>query len=276
MMKTVATTRGAFVRLLSLILRTCLLSLALALPHLPVFAQGSQPAYSFGVLSQRSAVLTAQYWNPLLGYVEHKTGVRLELKVARSAPESNDATERGVYDFVYSNTIFQPRLAAAGYQVILRPRAEGIHAQIVTLEGSAIHDLTDLAGREVGFPSPVAFVGYAVPMDYLLRQGLKVEPVFGGNQEGIMGQLKIGRVVAAGVNDQVMRAFASREGVKYRVLWQSSAFNNLPIAVHPRVPAEVVRAVRQAVDDMDTDPQGQRIQQTMANFHGSGEQHPRS
>ncbi len=28
--------------------------------------------YTFGVLSQRSAVLTAQYWNPILDYVEKK------------------------------------------------------------------------------------------------------------------------------------------------------------------------------------------------------------
>ena len=57
--------------------------------------------YSFGVLSQLSAVLTAQYWNPILAYVKDKTGVDLLLKIARTAPESNDATERGEYDFVY-------------------------------------------------------------------------------------------------------------------------------------------------------------------------------
>ena len=53
--------------------------------------------YSFGVLSQRSAVLTAQYWNPILDYVKRKTGIDLQLKLARTAPESNDATERGEY-----------------------------------------------------------------------------------------------------------------------------------------------------------------------------------
>ena len=48
--------------------------------------------FTFGVLSQRSAVLTAQYWNPILDYVKRKTGVDLQLKLARTAPESNDAT----------------------------------------------------------------------------------------------------------------------------------------------------------------------------------------
>lgn len=215
--------------------------------------------YTFGVLSQRSAVLTAQYWNPILNYAGRRAGVELQLKVARTAPESNAATERGDFDFVYSNTIFLPKMAQANYQVILRPRDEAITGQIVTLADSPIKSLADLSGREVGFPSLAAFVGYAVPMDYLLRQDIAVIPVFGGNQEGIMGQLKAGKIIAAGVNNQVMRAFAARENVKYRVLWASVPFHNLPISVHPRVPKAVAQTVRAAIDGMDQDAEGRRI-----------------
>jgi phosphonate transport system substrate-binding protein len=224
--------------------------------------------YSFGVLSQRSAVLTAQYWNPILDYAGQKAGVHLVLKVARTAPESNDATERGEFDFVYSNTIFQPKMAAVGYQVILRPRDEAITGQIVTLADSPIHVLKDLQGREVGFPSLAAFVGYAVPMDQLLRQNISVTPVFGGNQEGIIGQLKAGKVLAAGVNNQVMRAFSNRENVKYRVLWESDQFQNLPISVHPRIPKPVSNAVRAAIDGMELDPEGRKVLEASAQAVG--------
>ena len=224
--------------------------------------------YSFGVLSQRSAVLTAQYWNPILDYAGQKAGVHLVLKVARTAPESNDATERGEFDFVYSNTIFQPKMAAVGYQVILRPRDEAITGQIVTLADSPIRALTDLQGREVGFPSLAAFVGYAVPMDQLLRQNISVTPVFGGNQEGIIGQLKAGKVLAAGVNNQVMRAFSNRENVKYRVLWESDQFHNLPISVHPRIAKAVANAVRAAIDGMELDPEGRKVLEASAQAVG--------
>ncbi|MCX8086269.1 MAG: phosphate/phosphite/phosphonate ABC transporter substrate-binding protein [Rhodocyclaceae bacterium] len=245
-----------------------LLGLAVMMSWPASKAAAQMQSWSFGVLSQRSAVLTAQYWNPILDYVEKKTGVRLVLKAARTAPESNEATERGEYDFVYSNTIFQPKMAQANYQVILRPRDEAITGQIVTLESSPIRSLKDLEGKEVGFPSQAAFVGYAVPMDALLRQGINVTPVFGGNQEGIMGQLKAGRVIAAGVNSQVMKAFAARENVQYRVLWESPPFLNLPIAVHPRVPKAVVEAVRNAIDGMDNDPEGMKILEASAQVIG--------
>ena len=228
----------------------------------------SAGSYSFGVLSQRSAVLTAQYWNPILDYVRHKTGIELQLKIARTAPESNEATERGEYDFVYSNTIFQPKMAKADYQVILRPIEDAITGQIVTLEDSQVRTLRELEGREVGFPSQAAFVGYAVPMNELLRQKIGVTPVFGGNQEGIMAQLKAGRVIAAGVNSQVMKVYAEREGLRYRVLWQSAPYNNLPIAASPRVPEVVTNAVKVAIDGMDQDPEGVKILRTCGEIIG--------
>jgi phosphonate transport system substrate-binding protein len=215
--------------------------------------------YTFGVLSQRSAVLTAQYWNPILNYVARKSGVSLQLKVARTAPESNAAIAAGEYDFVYSNTIFLPATSAPGYQVILRPQADAISAQIVTLASSPVKSLADLQGAVVGFPSKAAFVGYAVPMDHLLRRNIQVNAVFGGNQEGIMGQLKVGKVLAAGVNSQVMRGFAARENLSYRVLWESQPYHNLPVSVHPRVPKAVAEAVRQAFVGMDGDAEGARV-----------------
>ena len=221
-------------------------------------------SYSFGVLSQRSPVLTAEYWNPILAYVSRKSGVRLELKVTRTAPESNAAIHRGAYDFAYSNHLFKPANRAPGYRVILQPRAGAIRGQIVTLEASPIRSLAELNGRTVGFPSPSAFVGYEVPMDRLLRQGIAVIPAFGGNQEGIMGQLEAGKVIAAGVNDRVMRDFAARRGFRYRVLWQSDTYAKLPIAVLPRVPAAVGAAVRDAFAGMAADPKGLRVLEASA------------
>ncbi len=230
-------------------------------------AQAAQ-SYSFGVLSQRSAVLTAQYWNPILQHVQRKTGIALELRIARTATESGEATEKGEYDFVYSNHIFHPRMAKSDYRVILKPRDEAIRGQIVTLADSPIESLHDLKDKEVGFPSTGAFVGYAVPMDQLLQQKINVTAVFGGNQEGIMGQLKAGRVAAAGVNDQIMKAFAEREHIQYRVLWQSEPFLNIPIAVHPRVPKKIVDVIRKAIASMGDDPDGAKVLEEAAKVIG--------
>lgn len=221
-------------------------------------------ARSFGVLNQRSAVLTAQYWNPILRYVSKKTGVPLELKMGKTAPETSAMIGRGEFDFAYSFHIFSPANTRAGYKVFARPVEPPIQGQIVVPENSPVQTIKDLDGKEVGFPSTVAFVGYAVPMNALLHAGTKVKPVFAGNQEGIMGQLKAGRIMAAGVNSQVMRDYGRREHYRYRVLWASEDYLNLPISAHPRVPAQEVVAVRDALVNMAADPEGLKVLEASA------------
>lgn len=229
------------------------LALALGLPAV------AQERYSFGVIAQRSPTLTAQYWNPILDYVSSQAGVRLEMQMARTGDLSSDAIVRGEYDFAFSNHQFKPSAAAQGYAVILRSRGEDISAQLVVLEGSPVRSVADLQDKAVGFANPQAFVGYTVPMDHLQRTGVKVLPVFGGNQEGIMAQLKAGGVIAAGVNSSLMKDYAAREGLRYRVLWQSETFRDLAISVHPRVPVEIVQRVRKAFAAMIDDANGLKV-----------------
>lgn len=222
-------------------------------------AVANDKVYSFGVINQRSPVLTARYWNPILTYLSVKSGLSLTLKLAKTAPEQAAMIGRGEFDFVYSNHTFLPQNAKVGYRVIARPREEAIRGEIVVLADSPVMSLQDLAGKEVVFPSPVAFVGYYVPMDALLHEGLEVTPVFAGNQEGGIGQLKARRVAAAGVNSQVMRDFAQREGVKYRVLWHSEEYLNIPISAHPTVPKADADKLREALVGMADDPEGAKI-----------------
>jgi phosphonate transport system substrate-binding protein len=237
--------------------------LCLALALMPFTAVADQ-TYTFGPVTQRSPVLMAQYWNPILDYVSRRAGVMLVLNVAATGNQSSDATVRGDYDFVYSNHQFKPSAMEQGYMVILRPRAPDITAQIVTLEESPVKTLKDLHRQTVGFANSQAFAGYTVPMDQLLRQGVDVKAAFGGSQEGIMAQLMAGEVIAAGVNGAMMRDYADRHGLSYRVLWQSVPYPDLAISVHPRVPQLVANAVRKAFAGMALDPEGGRILEASA------------
>src|SRR5262245_9657605 len=91
----------------------------------------AQSRYSFYVLNQRTVALTAQYWNPILTYVSTKSGVPLELKLAKTAQEGNALAEAGKFDFQYTNPFFTPERDRLGWKVIARPAGPGIRAQIV-------------------------------------------------------------------------------------------------------------------------------------------------
>lgn len=124
---------------------------------------------------------------------------------------------------------------------------------------STAHKLEDLAGKSVAFANPYGFAGYFVPYDALLKAGVTIEPVFANTQEAGMGQLKHGRVAAAGVNSQIMADFARREGFSYRTLYSSEPYYDLAVMAHPRVPETAANAVQKALIEMQNDPDGRAI-----------------
>ena len=233
-----------------------ILSAAAAL-HSP--GVGAQQAHSFYVLHQRTVSLTAQYWNPILTHVGRKSGVPLELKLAKTAQEGNASAEAGRYDFLYTNHFFTPERDRLGYKVIARPAGPGIRSQIVVPVDSRIQSLQDLNGKEVAFVSPDGFTGYWLPMDALLRAKVNIKVVFTGNQEASSAQLRVNKIAAAGVNSSVMARYGRREAFEYRALWTSEPYGDLCIMANPKVPADKVTAVKAALIDMVNDPEGRRI-----------------
>jgi phosphonate transport system substrate-binding protein len=233
------------------------LLVATVMLHTPAFA-GPQ-SYSFYVLHQRTIALTAQYWNPILTHVSAKSGVPLDLKLAKTAQEGNANAEAGKYDFLYTNHFFTPERDRLGYKVIARPAGPGIRSQIVVPLDSPIKTLQDLEGKEVGFVSPDGFTGYWLPMDALLRSGVHIKVVFTGNQEASSAQLRLYKIAAAGVNSSVMARYGRREAFEYRALWTSEMYGDLCIMANPKMPPAKIAAVKAALVNMANDAEGRKI-----------------
>ena len=224
--------------------------------------------YAFGVLNQRSLQATATYWNPILNYVSARSGVPLELHIGRTANETTDRVVAGQLDFAYTNHLFTPKRDRLGWRVLARQDSPGIRGQVVVLDSSPIKSLSELDGKPVAFANPYGVTGYYVPMDLLVHAGVKVVPVFSGNQEASMGQLVSGQVAAAGVNHQVMADFAQRRQLKYRVLAESEPYFDLAVMASPRVSAADGEKVRQAFINMAREPDGLSVLQLAAQSLG--------
>jgi phosphonate transport system substrate-binding protein len=249
---------------------TILTTVAIAVA--PTTARAEEKALGFHVLNQRTIALTAQYWNPILTYVSTKSGVPLELKLAKTAHDGNANAEKGMYDFLYTNHFFTPERDRLGYKVIARPAGPGIQAQIVVPADSPVQKLEDLNGKDVAFVSKDGFTGYWLPFDALLKANVKVNALLTGNQEASSAQLKVKKVAAAGVNSKVMALYANREAFEYRVLWTSDVYHDLCIMANPKVASDKVAAVRKAFVGMSADPEGRKIlEEGAALFKSKGE-----
>jgi phosphonate transport system substrate-binding protein len=235
------------------------LALAAVLALSPAARAADEQPYAFNVLNQRSVALTSQYWNPILIYVSKKSGVPLELRLARTTKEANALAEQGAYHFIYTNHFFTAERDRLGFRVIARPAGPGIRGQIVVPNDSPIKTLSELNGKEVAFASPDAFAAYWLPMDALLKSKVNVKVVFTNNQEAGLAQLKVGTVAAIGVNDSIVQRYARREGFEYRLLWNSEVYNDLCIMASSKVPAAKTNAVRDAFVNMINDPEGRKV-----------------
>ena len=232
------------------------LPVAVAILLLVVTAPSAQQPVplSFGVLNQQSPALTAERWNPILHYASAVAGVPLQLKMGRTVQDTNAMMARGELDFVFTNHNFQSEFDTIGFKVIARWAGEPIRAVIAVPADSPIHHLHELDGKRVSFPSTDAFVGYAVPLVALKRAGVRVEEMFGGNQEGTLAQVKAKRVEAGAVNSRFLSQYAEREHVQFREIYVSEGFPDLAVIAHPRVPAATVERVRRALLGMHSDP----------------------
>ena len=220
-------------------------------------AQESRPLV-FGVLNQQSPAKTAQRWNPILKYVTDVTGIPLQLRMGATVQDTDAMMGRGEFDLAFTNHNFQPEYDGM-YRVVARWGARPIFGVIAVLAGSPVQRLSDLAGKRVAFPSTDAFVAYAVPMMALRAAKLSVQPVFAGNQEGVLAQLKARQVEAAAANSRFLTQYAAQQGLSYREIFVSEPYADMPVIVHRRLPTDKVEAVRKALLAMKSDPRAAAV-----------------
>ncbi|MES2408046.1 MAG: phosphate/phosphite/phosphonate ABC transporter substrate-binding protein [Pseudomonadota bacterium] len=219
--------------------------------------------YSFGVLNQQSPAATAALWNPILQYLQTKTGIAFKLRMGTTVQETDAMTARGEFDFLYSNHNFDPRYAQARYIPLAQWGGHPLVGQIVVNADSPIKTLADLEGKTVAFPSKDAFVAYQATMPALKQAHVTVNQVFGANQRGTAVMLQTNRADAASLNKLFSDQFQADNKIRFRVLYESAPWPNIPVQAHPRVPKPDADAVQKALVGMTTDPEGRALLKTL-------------
>lgn len=205
------------------------------------------------MLNQQSPIQTAEKWNPILHYLSEKTGIPLRLRMGATVEQTDAMMGREAFDLLYSNHNFQTAYDGK-YKVMARWAGQPIRGAIVVLDDSPARAIKDLQDMTVAFPSPDAFVGYAVPQVAFRENNVRVVEKFAGNQEGALAQLKARQVHAAAVNSRFLDAYAQREHLRYRVIHTSETYHELPVLIHPRVPAQQAERLKQALLGLRNDP----------------------
>ena len=236
------------------------------------FAQAAPGVYRFSPVNQWDIAKTAAYWNPIVQYVEGKSGVKLELKIGRTSADTTGYVLTREVEFVFSNHLFSPEREQLGWKVFGRRNVPQIFGQIAVPADSPIQKLEELEGKTMVFAGPEAFIGYKVTYGQMLARGINVKVEFGGNQNAAFAQMFAGRAQATGSNSMLIEGYANREKKNFRVLWTSEGYHDLALMASSKVPEAHVRAVAKAFSEMHLDPAGRDILRRASEAVGLSEQ----
>ena len=193
----------------------------------------------------------------------------MQLRIGRTSADTTSYVLAQEVEIVFSNHLFSPERESLGWKVFGRRNAPPLRAQIAVAADSDITSLEQLAGQQIGFAGPEAFIGYKLPYAHLLTRKIDVTPVFGGNQNAAFAQLFAGKVQAVGSNSMLIDGYVNKENRKFRVLWTSDEYHDLALMYSSKkVPEKDVKAISAAFLNMHKDPRGAQILHTASNEVG--------
>ena len=219
------------------------------------------PVYKIGVVPQWGTDRLFEIWKPLLARLREKTGVNLELEATFSIPSFEKGFSEGEYDFAYMNPYhFVCAQRDQGYVPLLRDYNKQLKGILVASVDSEVKEIEDLQGQRIDFPSPNA-LGASLYMRALLSRKFEIEfqPQFVETHESVYLNVISGKAAAGGGVGRTLEAQIPEMRERLRVIYETPGVAPHPIAYHPRVPAEVVEKVREAMLEMAQTEEGQKL-----------------
>jgi len=236
--------------------------LALLLLLLVFLAPKAWPetVFTLAIVPQFTAVDIGQRWAPLVEHIKRETGVTLQLRSTASIPAFEEEFMAGLPDFVFLNPYHMVMAAKArGYRPFLRS-SQPLEGILVVKNSGPVQRLNDLNGGTLAFPAPNAF-GASLYMRALLseREGITFTPSYVGTHQNVYRHVFHGDALAGGGVESTLAM--EPEGIRsqLRVLYRTPHSASHPLAVHPRVPRQVVDRVMASLRGLALTPEGKRL-----------------
>lgn len=221
----------------------------------------AEPVYTFGVVPQFDSRTINKTWRPILQELKAKTGYRFQLRGAADIPSfENEIAESG-FDFVYMNPYHMiVANEEQGYIPLVRDVGRGLHGVLVVNKNGKVKTLKDLDRQVVAFPAPNA-LGASLLIRAELKEihGLDIKPLYVNTHTSAFLNVVLGTAAAAGGVQKTLDQQPPQIGRSLEVLYKTRDVAPHPIAVHPRVPFEVLVKVKTALLEMGKSTYGKEL-----------------
>ncbi|MGB1109939.1 MAG: phosphate/phosphite/phosphonate ABC transporter substrate-binding protein [Gammaproteobacteria bacterium] len=228
---------------------------------LPASPPSSAEEYTIGVVPQFEARRLHEIWRPIINHLEEKTGHSFNITGSPTIPAFEAEFLAGKFDFVYMNPYHLVMANdAQGYQPILRDVGRQLFGVLVAKKGGGITDVKQLAGKTVAFPAPNA-LGASLQMRTELHDkfGVDVDARYVKTHDSVYLNVLLGEAAAGGGVQKTLNRQKAQIRDNLTIIHKTTPVAPHPLAAHPRVPAEVVTAITQAMLALGEDAKGKAM-----------------
>ena len=225
---------------------------------------------SIGIVPQQNATKLARLWTPICKYLSKQTGYRFVFKTAKDIPTFEKRLAAGEYDIAYMNpyhyTVFS---IDPGYRAIAKETNKRIQGIIVVKKDSPYQSIAELSGKTLAFPAPAAFAASVLPRAYLKTNQIEISPRYVRSHDSVYLTVSKGLYPAGGGIQRTFNNMPESIRQQLRILWKTPGYTPHAFAVHPRLPAAVVRDIAGALIAMSTNEEGGNLLKNL-NFNPIG------
>lgn len=206
-----------------------------------VLAFSAEPQFAPGEM--------ALIWRPIMERVAALSNCRISVSHARSMGGFTDRLGSGAPDLVYAtpyHLLVSHR--RQGYLPLVRSGSTMLKGIVVVERDSGPRDVTALHRRTVAFPAPGAFAASLLTRRALEEEhDITVRRDYLGNHASVYLAVVQGIALAGGGDNASFSRLPERIRARLRVVHMTEPYAPAAIAIHPRVPAEDRRRVREAL-----------------------------
>ncbi len=227
-------------------------------------ATHTQQVFTFGIGPREAASELARRWGPVLHYLSEKTGYTLQFTTARDIPTFQEDMKAGKFDLAFINPYHYTKFHERnGYEAFANERDGKLTGVVVVRMDSPVQAVEALDNQTVAFPAASALAATVLPLAYFAEQNVHVTPQYVVSMDSVYRAVAKGFFPAGGGEMRTYNTLDPDVRSQLRILWTAEPLPPFAFAAHPRVPKNVVENIRQAMQDMDRNPQGAALLKTI-------------
>ena len=228
----------------------CILILLLPVLSPVIGLADSKHEYIMGVFPHLPPRELEKIYAPMAADISRVIGKPVIFRTSSSYQKFMEQLDNQEFDIAFVQPFDYIRIADKYGYTPLATRQEMLSAILVIQQDSSIQSIKDLNGKTIALPPVVAAVSYLIK-NHLLKNGLKtgedVTIVHTHSHVSCMQKVLSGKADACGTAAPALRFFEYKMKVSLRAIGRTRSIPHTLFSIHPRVPAEHVKAIKELI-----------------------------